>query len=203
MYTCLCACVFVCGQISGARMCVCVWVCVCVCVCGCQTRQSGRQTESSGESFQIDPVSTYHKGEDNEIISKSKVAYLNWYLTELDGQACLRYTTVSRFFRSITSLTPNFLPLSCSSCLSPCLFTFPALLFFSLSFSPSSLNLFNTALFQKPEVCGMSCSSVVSPSVGCFLPWRSFLNVSGSSLFHRGVGVKLGLGLSESVFWRL
>lgn len=93
-----------CGQIS------CAWVhgYVCVRVGGCQTRQSGRQTESSSESFQIDPVSTYHKGEDKEIISKSKVAYLNWYLTELDGQACLRYTTVSRFFSLYHFLDAQF-----------------------------------------------------------------------------------------------
>lgn len=36
----------------------------------CQTKQSVRQSES----VQIDPVSTYHKDADKEIISKSKVA---------------------------------------------------------------------------------------------------------------------------------
>lgn len=75
--------------------CVCVsklvhWVCMvrihvheCIDMYTVCVRQSGWQTESSSEPLQIDPMSTYHKAEDKEIISLSKVASAIWTATSL------------------------------------------------------------------------------------------------------------------------
>ncbi len=126
------ACVFVCvWSENDPGQTLCAWVHVCVCVCVCQTRQSGRQTESSSESLQIDPMSTYHKGEDKEIISKSKVASAIWTGTSLSRMDRLVSTpTVSCFFLSISSLLANFLFLSCTLSL----YLFLSLYYFCLYF---------------------------------------------------------------------
>lgn len=121
-------------------------------------RQSGWQTESSSEQLQIDPMSTYHKAEDKEIISSSKVASAIWTaasLSRMDRHSvCLFVSTTSSVsgLLLLCSVFSAYFPLSdllISFCQLTSFFHFKC---FCLSFYPSDLSLFNTNLILTTEI---------------------------------------------------